>query len=69
MKLLFGFIPTETVWECTASMAGSFEGYVHRLHVMFPKLEHPLDSFRDYLLTYESIREAKASLTALQTRW
>lgn len=66
MKLLLGFIPTRTVWECTATMAGDFDSYVHRLHLMFPEFKHPLDSFRDHLLTCRSISEASDSLLKLQ---
>ncbi len=67
MKLLLCAIPTQTVWECTAAMSGSFEKYVHILHAMFPKVEHPLDSIRDHLLTCKSISEARDSLLKLQT--
>ena len=66
MKLLFGIIPTETIWECTAAMAGGFDSYVHKLHLMFPELKHPLDSIRDHLLTCKSIPEARDSLLKIQ---
>ena len=66
IKLLFGIIPTQTVWECSAAMAGGFDNYVHKLHVMFPELKHPLDSLRDRLLSCKSIPEAKTALLAVQ---
>jgi hypothetical protein len=66
MKLLLGVIPTETVWECTAAKTGDFDSYVHKLHVMFPELKHPLDSIRDYLITFRSISEVRDSLLKLQ---
>ncbi|OGA79134.1 MAG: hypothetical protein A3G81_00280 [Betaproteobacteria bacterium RIFCSPLOWO2_12_FULL_65_14] len=66
MKLLLGLIPTQTVWECTAAMAGDFDSYVHRLHLMFPEVKHPLDSIRDRLLACRSIPEARDSLLKVQ---
>ena len=66
MKLLFGTIPTQTVWECSAAMAGGFDSYVHQLHLMFPEAKHPLDSIRDHLLACKSIPEARDSLFAVQ---
>jgi hypothetical protein len=66
MKLLFGIIPTQTVWECSAAMSGGFDSYVHKLHVMFPELKHPLDSIRDRLLACKSIHETRDSLSAVQ---
>jgi len=66
MKLLFGIIPTQIVWECSATMAGGFDSYVHKLHLMFPELKHPLDRIRDRLLTCKSISEARDSLLAVQ---
>ncbi len=66
MKLLFGIIPTQTVWECSAAMAGGFDDYVHKLHLIFPEVKHPLDSIRDRLLICKSIREATDSLIAIQ---
>jgi hypothetical protein len=68
IRLLLGFIPTQTIWECSALMAGGFDSYVHKLHVMFPELKHPLDSIRDHLLTCRSIPEVRDSLLALQRR-
>src|SRR6266480_1316781 len=66
MKLRFGIIPTQTVWECSAAMAGGFDNWIHKLHLMFPEVEHPLDSIRDHLLTCKSISEARDSLLAVQ---
>jgi hypothetical protein len=66
MTLLLGVIPTQTVWEYSAAMAGDFDSYVHRFHLMFPKLQHPLDSIRDHLLACRSIPEARDSLMTLQ---
>jgi hypothetical protein len=66
MKLLFGIIPTQTVWECTAAGAGGFDNYVHTLHIMFPEPKHPLDSIRDCLVASRSISEARDSLLALE---
>ena len=66
MKLRLGLIPTETVWECSAAMAGGFDNYVHKLQLMFPEVKHPLDSFRDHLLVRKSIAEAKAFLLAAE---
>jgi len=66
IKLLLGIIPRETIWECSAAMAGGFNNYVHKLHLMFPEAKHPLDSFRDRLLTCRSISEAKESLLAAE---
>ena len=62
IKLLFGIIPTQTVWECSAAKAGGFDSYVHKLHRMFPELKHPLDSIRDRLLICKSIPEARDTL-------
>ncbi len=66
MKLLFGFIPTQTVWECSAAMAGGFDSYVQKLNLMFPEPKHPLDSFRDRLLACTSIAEARDALLAVE---
>jgi hypothetical protein len=66
IKLLFGVIPIQTVWECTAATAGDFDSYVHMLHLMFPEIQHPLDSFRDHLLDCVSIADARESLLKLQ---
>lgn len=66
MKLLLGFIPTGTVWECNAAMAGGFDKYVHKLQLMFPEVKHPLDSFRDRLLPCKSISEAREALLAAE---
>lgn len=68
MKLLLGVIPTETVWECSAATSGGFDGYIHRLQLMFPEAKHPLDSFRDHLLPYKSIAEAKEFLLATERK-
>jgi len=66
MKLLLGLIPTETVWECSAVMAGGFDNYVHKLQLMFSEVKHPLDSFRDRLLACKSISEAREALLAAE---
>ena len=66
MKLLLGFIPTQTVWEYTAAMAGDFDSYAHRISLMFPEFKHPLDSIRDRLLACSSIPEARDSLLEVQ---
>jgi len=66
IKMLFGIFPTQTVWECSAAMAGGFDSYVHKLHLMFPELKHPLDSIRDRLLACNSISEARDSLLVVQ---
>jgi hypothetical protein len=66
MKLLFGIIPTQTIWECSAAMAGGFDNYIHKLHLMFPELKHPLDSIRDCLLACRSVPEAKDALLMTQ---
>lgn len=66
MKLLLGLIPTETVWECSASLAGGFDKYIHKLQLMFPEVKHPLDSFRDRLLPCKSVSEAREYLLAAE---
>ncbi len=66
MRLLLGIIPTETILECSAATVGGFDGYIHRLQLMFPELKHPLDSFRDRLLPCKSIAEAKDLLLAAE---
>ena len=65
-KLFLGSIPTQTVWQCTAAMSGGFDQYVHKLHLMFPEVEHPLDSFRNHLLRCKSVVEARQSLRAIE---
>jgi hypothetical protein len=66
MKLLLGLIPTETVWECSAALAGGFDKYIHKLQLMFPEVKHPLDSFRDRLLPCKSVSEAREYLLAAE---
>jgi len=53
--LTFTVIPVKTVWESSASTAGSFERYVQKLNAMFPEVAHPLDSIRDRLVKLRSI--------------
>jgi hypothetical protein len=65
-KLLFGALPIGTVWECSAAKTGGFDNYVHKLHVMFPEVAHPLDSIRDRLLKCTSIDEAVKALLATE---
>lgn len=65
-KLLFGVLPVRAVWECSAANVGDFDGYVHKLHVMFPEVAHPLDSLRDRLVGCSSIKEASALLSRIE---
>lgn len=68
IKLVLGLIPAETVWECSATMVGSFDSYAHKLQLMFPELKHPLDSIRDRMLACKSISEARELLLAIEQR-
>jgi hypothetical protein len=59
-------IPVKTVWESSASTAGSFERYVQKLNAMFPEVAHPLDIIRDRLVKLRSIQEAIEMLTSAE---
>ena len=67
-----GLLPKETLWEWGAEQAGGVDAYVRdvvRVLSIGPgELEHPLDSFRDRLLSFKSIGEVRAWLkTAAQS--
>lgn len=64
----FGMIPTQTIWEYSATMAGGFDNYIHGLHLMFPEVKHPLDDLRDRLLGISSITMVRDYLQGIQNK-
>ncbi|MGC1135806.1 MAG: hypothetical protein WA941_23480 [Nitrososphaeraceae archaeon] len=72
VKLFFGFIPLQTVWEYNPTMAGGYNAYVENLMKMFPpdpnESVEPLDVIRDTLLPCKSIDEARMTLLSCESR-
>jgi hypothetical protein len=61
-KLLFGIIPTRTLWELSSIAIGGTEPYIRRVVDIFSNCEsdnipHPLDAIKDMLLPCRSIEE------------
>lgn len=69
IKLLFGFIPLQTIWEYNPTMAGGYDAYVQNmikimlfLDPLLSEAKHPLDALRDRLLLCGSISEIQDCL-------
>jgi len=68
-----GLLPKETIWEYSASTAGNADAYIRNLMQMLmdPSVEeqkHPLDVFRDRLLTLNSIAQVRTWFQEAQHR-
>ena len=62
---LLGLLPKETIWEYSAAAAGGTDTYVRNLMQMMTDLsanepQHPLDAFRDRLLSLKSIAQVRS---------
>jgi len=72
LRLFFGFVPIQTIWEYNPTMAGEYYAYVRNMMEMFPPDPNgsiePLDVIRDTLLQCESIDEARITLLSCESK-
>ncbi len=70
LELVQGTIPTKTIWEFNATMAGGYGAYIEKMIKMFvdsrldanDEIKQPLDAIRDKLLPCHSVKEVLHAL-------